>query len=45
MITIYQNGIYFELRGNNFNLFCFSLAELIAQARAIYNINLLEYLN
>ena len=45
MITIFKNGSYFELRGKDFNLFCFSLAELIKQAKSIYNINLLEILN
>lgn len=45
MITIYNNGSYFEMRGNNFNLFCFSLVELIKQAKDIYNINLLTILN
>ena len=45
MITIFENGCYFEMRGNAFNLFAFSLAELIKQAKEIYNINLLEYLN
>lgn len=45
MITIYKNGCYFELRGNNFNLFCFSLPELIKQAKQIYNIDLLTILN
>lgn len=45
MITICTNGCYFELRGDNFNLFCFSLAELIKQAKQIYNIDLLTVLN
>lgn len=45
MVTVFENECYFEMRGNNFNLFCFSLAELIKQAKDIYNINLLEYLN
>lgn len=45
MIQVYKNGCYFEMRGNNFNLFCFSLAELISQAKSIYNIDLLEILN
>lgn len=45
MITIFNYGDCFEMRGNNFNLFCFSLTELIKQAKEIYNINLLEYLN
>jgi hypothetical protein len=45
MITIFNYGCYFEMRGNNFNLFCFSLSELIFQAKSIYNIDLLEILN
>ena len=45
MITIYNNGSYFEMRGDNFNLFCFSLPELIRQAKSIYNIDLLTLLN
>jgi len=45
MITVYKNGCYFEMRGNNFNLFCFSLPELIKQAKQIYNIDLLTVLN
>ena len=45
MITIFNNGCYFELRGKDFNLFCFSLPELIKQAKQIYNIDLLTVLN
>lgn len=45
MITIFNYGNFFELRGNDFNLFCFSLAELIKQAKQIYNIDLLTVLN
>jgi hypothetical protein len=45
MITIYKYDCCFELRGNNFNLFCFSLPELISQAKSIYNIDLLTILN
>jgi hypothetical protein len=45
MITIYKYDCYFELRGNNFNLFAFSLPELIKQAKQIYNIDLLTVLN
>jgi len=45
MIQVFKNGCYFELRGNNFNLFAFSLCELIKQAKQIYNIDLLTVLN
>lgn len=45
MIQVYNNGGFFELRGNDFNLFCFSLVELIEQAKQIYNIDLLTVLN
>lgn len=45
MITIHTYKGFFELRGKDFNLFCFSLVELIKQAKQIYNIDLLTVLN
>ena len=46
MLIHYETkGNYFVLMGLGFNLYAYSLPELITQAKEIYNINLLITLN
>ena len=46
MLVHYETkGNYFVLMGLGFNLYAYSLPELITQAKEIYNINLLITLN
>ena len=46
MLVHYETkGNYFVLLGLGFNLYAFTLPELITQAKGIYNINLLIVLN
>lgn len=46
MLVHYETkGNYFVLLGLDFNLYAYSLSELITQAKEIYNINLLIILN
>ena len=46
MLIHYETkGNYFVLMGLGFNLYAFTLPELITQAKGIYNINLLIVLN
>ena len=46
MLVHYETrGNYFVLLGLGFNLYAYSLPELITQAKEIYNINLLIVLN
>ena len=46
MLVHYETkGNYFVLLGLGFNLYAYSLPELITQAKKIYNINLLITLN
>ena len=46
MLVHYETkGNYFVLLGLGFNLYAYTLAELITQAKEIYNINLLIVLN
>ena len=46
MLIHYETkGNYFVLLGLGFNLYAYSLPELITQAKEIYNINLLITLN
>ena len=46
MLVHYETkGNYFMLLGLDFNLYAYTLSELIAQAKEIYNINLLCALN
>ena len=46
MLVHYETkGNYFVLMGLGFNLYAYTLPELITQAKEIYNINLLTILN
>ena len=46
MLVHYETkGNYFVLLGVGFNLYAYTLPELIAQAKGIYSINLLIVLN
>ena len=46
MLVHYEtNGNYYVLLGLGFNLYAYTLPELITQAKEIYNINLLIVLN
>ena len=46
MLVHYETkGNYFMLQGLGFNLYAYTLPELITQAKEIYNINLLIVLN
>ena len=46
MLIHYETkGNYYVLLGLGFNLYAYSLPELITQAKGIYNINLLIVLN
>jgi hypothetical protein len=46
MLVHYETkGNYFVLLGVGFNLYAYSLPELITQSKKIYNINLLTALN
>ena len=46
MLVHYETkGNYFVLLGAGFNLYAYTLPELITQAKGIYNINLLTTLN
>ena len=46
MLVHYETkGNYYVLMGLGFNLYAYSLPELITQAKGIYNINLLTTLN
>lgn len=46
MLVHYETkGNYFVLLGLGFNLYVYTLPELITQAKGIYNINLLIVLN
>jgi hypothetical protein len=45
MIHYEKQGNYYVLLGIGYSLYCFSLSELIKQAKDIYNINLLTVLN
>ena len=46
MLVHYETkGNYFMLLGLGFNLYAYTLSELIAQAKEIYNIDLLCILN
>ena len=46
MLIHYETkGSYFVLMGLGFNLYAYTLPELITQAKKIYNINLLTTLN
>ena len=46
MLVHYETkGNYFVLLGLDFNLYAYTLPELITQAKEIYNINLLIVLN
>ena len=46
MLVHYETtGNYYMLLGLGFNLYAYTLPELIAQAKGIYNINLLIVLN
>ena len=46
MLVHYETkGNYFVLLGLSFNLYAYTLLELITQAKEIYNINLLIVLN
>ncbi len=46
MLVHYEtNGNYYVLLGLGFNLYAYTLPELITQAKGIYNINLLTTLN
>ena len=46
MLVHYETkGNYYMLLGLGFNLYAYTLPELITQAKVIYNINLLTILN
>lgn len=45
MIHYEQKGDYYVLLGIGYSLYCYSLAELIRQAKEIYNLDLLTVLN
>ena len=46
MLVHYETkGSYFVLLGSGFNLYAYTLPELITQAKEVYNINLLITLN
>ena len=46
MLVHYEtNGNYYVLLGLGFNLYAYTLPELITQVKEIYNINLLIVLN
>ena len=46
MLVHYETkGNYFVLLGVGFNLYAYTLTELITQAKEVYNINLLTTLN
>ena len=45
MIHYEQNGNYFVLLGVGFNLMAFSMLELQRQAKLLYNIDILTFLN
>lgn len=45
MIHYEQNGNYFVLLGVGFNLICFTMIDLIKQAKEIYNFEVLAVLN
>ena len=46
MLVHYETkGNYYVLLGLGFNLYAYTLPELITQAKEIYNINLLTILN
>ena len=45
LIHFETKGNYFVLSGLGFNLYAYSLPELITQAKEVYNINLLTTLN
>lgn len=45
MIHYEQNGNYFVLLGVGFNLMAFTMLELQRQAKQIYNLDILTFLN
>ena len=45
LVHFETKGNYFVLLGVGFNLYAYTLSELITQAKEIYNINLLIVLN
>lgn len=45
MIHYEQNGNYFVLLGIGFNLMAFSMLDLQTQAKLLYNIDILTFLN
>ncbi len=45
MIHYEQNGNYFVLLGIGFDLMAYSMLDLQKQAKQIYNINILTFLN
>ena len=45
MIHYEQNGNYYVLLGIGYSLYCFSMFELIKQAKELYGLDLLTVLN